>query len=257
MNTYGYALAIFSTKVLDRHHRHFGRARRELKALIWSLEESESMGSIYEFVGHADYYVLGAAAFWGLFCMIMVWTRVGDKRFKNEAEQDKFLTEVEQHLRAGDFNSVLTLCEGDKRAVPMMVAMAVNNRDMESEKLESWLMDRFQFDVLSDVENRLSWISTIIKAAPMLGLIGTVAGMMSAFETLETATASEPTKQLLRDIRMALEHTLVGLLITVTLLTAMASISNRIRQMEELVVFGMNRLFEALQESQKRKLRVG
>jgi biopolymer transport protein ExbB/TolQ len=128
---------------------------------------------------------------------------------------------------------------------------------METEKLESWLMDRFQFDVMSDVENRLSWISTIIKAAPMLGLIGTVAGMMSAFETLETATAAEPTKQLLRDIRMALEHTLIGLLITVALLTAMASISNRIRQMEELVVFGMNRLFESLHYVQKRKFRVG
>jgi len=215
------------------------------------------MGSVYEFVGHADYYLLGAAAFWGLFCMVMVWTRIGDKRFKSEKEQDDFLDKVEQHLRAGDVDSVLTLCEGDKRALPMMVVLAMDNRDMETEKLESWLMDRFQFDVMSDVENRLSWISTIIKAAPMLGLIGTVAGMMSAFETLETATAAEPTKQLLRDIRMALEHTLIGLLITVALLTAMASISNRIRQMEELVVFGMNRLFESLHYVQKRKFRAG
>jgi biopolymer transport protein ExbB/TolQ len=91
----------------------------------------------------------------------------------------------------------------------------------------------------------------------MLGLIGTVAGMMGAFETLESATAEEPTKQLLADIRMALEHTLIGLLITVTLLTAMASINNRIRQMEELAVFGMNRFFDSLRETQKqRKFRV-
>jgi biopolymer transport protein ExbB len=215
------------------------------------------MGSVYGFVGHADYYVLGAAAFWGLFCMIMVWTRVGDKRFKTEKAQDEFLTQVEQHLRVGDFESAKALCEGDKRAVAMMVSLAIDNRDMETEKLENWLMDRFQFDVMSDIENRLSWISTIIKAAPMLGLIGTVAGMMGAFETLETATSSDPTKQLLRDIRMALEHTLIGLLITVALLTAMASITNRIRQLEELVVFGMNRLFESLQTLKQRKYRAG
>ena len=215
------------------------------------------MGSIYNFVGHADYYVLGAAAFWGLYCMIMVWTRVAQKRFRNESEQDQFLDSIAQQLRDGDFESIKSTCDGDLRAVPMMVALAVQNRSLDQDKLESWVMDRFQFDVLSDIDSRISWISTLIKASPMLGLIGTVAGMMGAFETLETATAEEPTKQLLADIRMALEHTLIGLLITVALLTAMASINNRIRQLEELAVFGMNRFFDGLRESQQhRKFRV-
>lgn len=215
------------------------------------------MGGIYNFVGHADYYVLALAAFWGLYCMILVWTRVGQKRFRSEAEQDQFLDQVEQHLRQGDYESVESVCEGDLRAVPMMVSLAVKNRHLDQEKLENWIMDRFQFDVLSEVEARVNWISTLIKASPMLGLIGTVAGMMGAFETLELATAEEPTKKLLGDIRMALEHTLYGLLITVTLLTAMGFISNRIRQMEELAVFGMNRFFDALKDSQQtRKFRV-
>ena len=214
------------------------------------------MGSIYNFVGHADYYVLGAAAFWGIYCMILVWTRVAQKRFRTEAEQEQFLDKVEQHLRQGDFESVQTICDGDLRAVPMMVSLAVKNRNLEQDKHESRVMDRFQFDVLTDIDSRITWISTLIKASPMLGLIGTVAGMMGAFETLELATAEEPTKKLLADIRMALEHTLYGLLITVTLLTGMALINNRIRQLEELAVFGMNRFFDSLREShQLRKFR--
>lgn len=211
------------------------------------------MGGIYNFVGHADYYVLAAAAFWGIYCMILVWTRVAQKRFKNEAEQELFLDKVEQHLRQGDFESVEAICDGDSRAVPMMVSLAVKNRNLEQDKLESWVMDRFQFDVLTDIDSRITWISTLIKASPMLGLIGTVAGMMGAFETLEMATAEEPTKKLLADIRMALEHTLYGLLITVTLLTGMAFINNRIRQLEELAVFGMNRFFDALRDSQQHR----
>ena len=188
--------------------------------------------------------------------MILVWTRVAQKRFRSEADQNQFLDTIEQHLRQGDFESVQADCDGDMRAVPMMVSLAVKNRNLDPDKLESWVMDRFQFDVLSDIESRITWISTLIKASPMLGLIGTVAGMMGAFETLELATAEEPTKKLLADIRMALEHTLYGLLITVTLLTGMAFINNRIRQLEELAVFGMNRFFDALREShQLRKFR--
>ena len=211
------------------------------------------MGSIYNFVGHADYYILAAAAFWGIYCMILVWTRVAQKRFRSEADQEQFLDRVEQHLRQGDFESVHSICDGDLRAVPMMVSLALKHRNLDQVKLESWVMDRFQFDVLSDIDSKITWISTLIKASPMLGLIGTVAGMMGAFETLELATAEEPTKKLLADIRMALEHTLYGLLITVTLLTGMAFISNRIRQLEELAVFGMNRFFDGLRDSQQHR----
>ena len=215
------------------------------------------MGEIYDFVGHADYYVLGFAAFWGMMCIIMVWSRILSKRFRNEKQQDEFLTAIEQRLQVGDFEGAEQLCKSDRRAVPMMVQMALQNRDIDADKLESWVMDRFQFDVMSHLNSKLSWISTIIKAAPMLGLVGTVAGMMGAFSTLETATAEEPTKQLLADIRMALEHTLVGLLITVTLLVNMASINNKIRELEELVVFGMNRFFDSYRAAvPKRKLPV-
>ena len=79
--------------------------------------------------------------------------------------------------------------------------------------------------------------------------------MMGAFETLETATTSEPTKQLLRDIRIALDHTLIGLLITVSLLVAMGVINNRIKDMEELAGFGLNRFFDLLESSRHGEFR--
>jgi hypothetical protein len=67
------------------------------------------VGRIYDFVGHADYYVLSAAALWGLLYLVMVWTRVSSKRFKNEKQQDEFLTEIEKRLQAGDFDGAQAL----------------------------------------------------------------------------------------------------------------------------------------------------
>ncbi len=67
--------------------------------------------------------------------------------------------------------------------------------------------------------------------------------MMGAFATLAEATTVEPSKLAL-DIRIALETTLIGLTITVPLLIAMASISNRIKHMEELVAAGLTRFLK-------------
>ena len=40
------------------------------------------------------------------------------------------------------------------------------------------VVERFQQDVMADIEHRLSWVATVTKAAPMVGLLGTVIGMM-------------------------------------------------------------------------------
>lgn len=214
--------------------------------------------SLFSFIGTADYFLLAGAALWGLFCLHLVWTLVGRLRFKNEAAQDAFLDSIAPDLERGDYAAVQAKCEGDRRALPMLVDIAMQNADMEPQTLRDLVSDRFQYDAIAQIDSSVSWVSTIIKLAPMLGLIGTVAGMMGAFETLEKATTSEPTKQLLADIRVALDHTLIGLLITVSLLVSMGVINNRIKDMEELVGFGLNRffdLFEAGRQSEWREAR--
>lgn len=210
---------------------------------------------LYSFVGQADYFFLAGAALWGLFNLHLVWTLVARLRFKNEAAQDAFLDSIAPDLERGDYGAVQAKCEGDRRAIPMLVDIAMQNIDMEPQALHDLVSDRFQYDAIAQIEASTSWVSTIIKLAPMLGLIGTVAGMMGAFETLETATTSEPTKQLLADIRIALDHTLIGLLITVSLLIAMGVVNNRIKDMEELAGFGLNRFFELLETSRQSEFR--
>ncbi len=71
--------------------------------------------SLFDIIANATYFALAAVALWGLYCIVVVWTRVAQKRFKNEAEQDAFLDDVEQMLNAGDFDGVLEYCDGDPR----------------------------------------------------------------------------------------------------------------------------------------------
>jgi biopolymer transport protein ExbB len=210
---------------------------------------------LFEFLGHADYFFLAGAALWGLFNLHLVWTLVARLRFKNEAAQDAFLDSIAPDLERGDYAAVQAKCEGDRRAIPMLVDIAMQNADMEPQALHDLVSDRFQYDAVAQIEASTAWVSTIIKLAPMLGLIGTVAGMMGAFQTLEEATTSEPTKQLLADIRIALDHTLIGLLITVSLLVAMGIVNNRIKDMEELAGFGLNRFFEMFENGRQDEYR--
>lgn len=202
---------------------------------------------MFEIISNSTYFALGAVALWGLYCIVVVWTRVGQKRFKSEEEQDVFMDDVEQMLAAGDFDGVVEYCDGDPRAIPQIAEMACKHRELGYKKSRAFVMDRFQRDVMSDIEYRLSWVSTVIKSAPMIGLFGTVFGMMGAFKTLATAESVEPSL-LASDINIALRTTACGLAIAIPLMILTASVNIRIAKMEDLVGAGLARLMVAFRE---------
>ena len=204
--------------------------------------------SLFDMISNATYGALAAVALWGLFCIVIVWTRVGKKRFKSEEKQDEFMDDIEQMLDQGDFEGVAEYCDGDTRAIPQIVEMAVGHREMGYKKARQFVMDRFQRDVMSDIEYRLSWVSTVIKSAPMIGLFGTVFGMMGAFETLATSESVEP-KFLAKDINIALRTTACGLAIAIPLMILVANVNIRIAKMEDLVGAGRARFMASYRAS--------
>ncbi len=206
----------------------------------------------YDIIGKLDYVFISAVALWGLYCAILVISRVASKRFKSEADQEEFLDAIEPALAAGNFDEVQEFVEGNEKALPTMVQLALLNRDLGYAKVRQFVMERFQRDVLADLDNRVAWIATCIKTAPMLGLFGTVLGMLGAFGNLEAASNANP-EALAGDIRMALEHTAMGLLVAIPLILVLATVTNRIREMEQLVASGLTRVMNAMKEGLEKK----
>lgn len=206
-----------------------------------------NMQTLMDFVNNSVYFFQAIVAIWGLYCVVVVWTRTGQKKFKNFDQQAQFLEALEQPLSRGDFNSAMEMCEGDQRAVCQLAILAMANRKSGYAKVKQLVLDTFQRDVLSDIEHRLVGVSTAIKTEPMLGLLGTVLGMMAAFGKLAASESVKP-EQLAEDISFALITTAVGLAVSIPLMFALAKINVRIRKMEELIGVGLARFFDGFQQ---------
>jgi biopolymer transport protein ExbB len=79
----------------------------------------------------------------------------------------------------------------------------------------------------------------------MIGLLGTVVGMMGAFSNLSSGTKVD-TGKMAEDIMFALVTTASGLSIAVPLLLAREGVNVQIRKMEDLVTAGVSQLLEVL-----------
>jgi biopolymer transport protein ExbB/TolQ len=209
---------------------------------------------VYTLAGNSMYVALAVIALWGAFCVITVWRRVSEKRFRSEQALLAFLEQVEAPLSKGDINGAMQVCDGDRRAVPQLAMLALENHKIGFAKVRQMVLDRFERDVLSDLEHRLSWVNTVIKSAPMIGLLGTVVGMMGAFQNLAT-TENIKAEDLAQNISLALITTAVGLTIAIPLVLCTASINVRIRKMEDLVSYGLSRFFEVYRKGLPEPLR--
>lgn len=202
------------------------------------------LSTLTTIIANLAYVALASLALWGAFCIVMIWARVGQKRFRNEVEQTEFLDALDASMSKGRFEEASQICDGDPRAMCQLAWIALTNRQAGFEKVRLLVTDRFQRDILADLEYRLSWVNTVIKSAPMVGLFGTVIGMMGAFDKLASAENVKP-DQLASDISVALVTTASGLAIAIPLVLCVTMINVRIRKMEDLVSAGLTRFLES------------
>lgn len=210
------------------------------------------MDQVFIWAGNSTYGTLAFTAFWGAYTGIVVWNMIAKKRFKSEEAQNEFLDRVDAMLAGGDYNGVCAACEDDNRALPQLIFLAVANRSIGLTKMRELTLDRFQRDVLMEIDYYMTWVLTMIKTGPMWGLLGTVLGMMGAFGQL-AAAESVKASELAGNINVALITTAVGLMIAIPLMMVVSAVNLRIKALEDLTGAGLNRFFETYKSTAARR----
>ena len=194
-------------------------------------------------LGDACYGFLALNFFWGLYSVIMGWRRVRQLSFKNQEQQKVFLVELMQLLHEGKFEQAAELCENDQRALPQLAHLAIVNRGIGFEPLKLLVTETLQRDVLGSLEYRTNWIATVIKSGPLLGLFGTVLGMMAAFGRIGTGAKIGPA-QIADEISIALICTAMGLSTAIPFNFLLASIQVRVRRLQDSLASGVTRVLD-------------
>jgi biopolymer transport protein ExbB len=194
-------------------------------------------------LGDASYGFLAINFFWGLFCVIMAFRRVSQLSFSSRQKQNAFLEELLPLLDAGQYAAAADMCANDARALPQLAHVAILNRDMGYDSLRQVLTELLQQDVLGELEYRVSWIATTIKSGPLLGLFGTVLGMMAAFGKIGTGVKVQP-YEIAAEISIALICTAMGLATAIPFNFLLAAINIRMRRLQESLASGLVQVLE-------------
>ena len=188
-----------------------------------------------------------------LFLVVLIFRRIGQKQFRSQSAADQFMTQVNEHLQGRQFDEIVSLCDSPpywSKAVPQLVLIAMANRHWPLNKLRQLLSETFEREVLSEMDYQMSWVNTVVKTAPMLGLQGTVLGMIAAFGKIAAKQASGVNPaSLASDISFALITTAVGLMIAIPLVMCMASMQVRIGRLTDNVQHQIGQFLDQLEHA--------
>jgi biopolymer transport protein ExbB/TolQ len=196
---------------------------------------------IVEWLADACYGLLAVNFLWGLFCVILATRRIRQLRFRSEQDEIDFVDHLDGLLKARNYDEAASACDYDFRALPRMALLALANRGKEYAEMRQVVSTSLQRHILADLENRLSWIVTVIKNGPLLGLFGTVLGMMAAFGRIGTGEKVQPA-QIADEISVALICTAMGLGTAIPLGYVLAGLNQRTRLLQQSLEANLGRV---------------
>ncbi|MBQ4279187.1 MAG: MotA/TolQ/ExbB proton channel family protein [Rikenellaceae bacterium] len=127
----------------------------------------------------------------------------------------KLIAGVEEALKNGGVEAAKELCRNTRGPVASIFYQGLDRYDEGIDVVEKSVVSYGSVQ-MGQMESGLSWISLFIALSPMLGFMGTVVGMVDAFDSIQAQGDVSPTA-VAGGIKIALLTTLAGLIVAVIL----------------------------------------
>ena len=127
----------------------------------------------------------------------------------------KLTQDVEDALASGGIEAAKEVCRNTKGPVASIFYQGLDRADEDIDAAEKAVV-AYGGVQMGQLEKNVSWISLFIALAPMLGFMGTVIGMIKAFDKIEAAGDMQPSL-VAGGIKVALLTTVFGLIVAIIL----------------------------------------
>lgn len=169
-----------------------------------------------------DMFLRGGIIMWPiLLCSIIGLAVIIDRYVvlkKSKVNVPAFMVKVRGFIKKKDVSGAIQYCLEEKSPISNMVRKGLKKYRYGHERVKEAIENAGKQEV-SKLEKGLSILATIAGVAPMLGFLGTVTGMVSAFMTIEDLQGTVGPSDLAGGIWEALVTTVFGLIVGIIALT--------------------------------------
>ncbi|MEJ6737506.1 MAG: MotA/TolQ/ExbB proton channel family protein [Cryomorphaceae bacterium] len=124
----------------------------------------------------------------------------------------QFMKDIKDHVASGNVQSAINLCERSNSPVARMILKGLTRIGKPLQDISASIENQGKLEI-QRLERNLPYLATIAGGAPMLGLLGTVIGMILAFQEMANAGGGVQIDMLAEGIYVAMTTTAAGLVV--------------------------------------------
>ena len=167
----------------------------------------------------------------------------------NKANQnpDAFIGKIKELVLKGDINGARLLCAQFDSPIARMIEKGVARIGSPLKTIEASIENVAKLELFK-LEKNLSMLATVAGAAPMMGFLGTVIGMVEAFIAIAQEEGSVSPKLLSSGIYTAMITTVAGLVVGIIAYLAYNYLVTRVSKVVHKMEYSSIEFIDLLQE---------
>jgi biopolymer transport protein ExbB len=178
------------------------------------------MESFYSIVG---FFLTGGPFMYPILIVFAVGTAIAIERYitlsRVTMSNQTMWNKLQPALNQGDFDKARELTSKDSSTVAQLLSMGLARQGAVRRREDIEIaMEESMMEIIPQLEKRTSYVALASSIATLLGLLGTIMGLISAFTAVANANPAEKADLLSASISVAMNTTAFGLMVAIPLL---------------------------------------
>jgi biopolymer transport protein ExbB len=182
------------------------------------------------------------------------WMQLGRTRNENR----KMWDQVQPVLSQGEFDKAREMVDDDKSTISQMLSMGLARQGTVRRREDIEIaMEESMMEIIPQLEKRTPYLALLSNIATLLGLLGTIMGLIEAFTAVSNANPAEKADLLSASISVAMNTTAFGLMVAIPLLLVHAKLTSTTGQIVDSLEMASVKALNSISNFAKRQFPEG
>jgi len=213
------------------------------------------MDFVYSIVG---FFASGGAFMYPILLVFAVGLAIAIERYVTltqvTAKNQRAWEKIQPVLSEGDFDAARELTSNDQSPISRLLGMglALQGAVRRREDVEI-VMEEGMMEIIPQLEKRTPYVALASSIATLLGLLGTIMGLISAFTAVANANPAEKADLLSASISVAMNTTAFGLMVAIPLLVVHALLASKTNEIVDGMEMASVKVLTAISNRARRQ----
>jgi len=210
---------------------------------------------IYSIVG---FFQKGGMFMYPILIVFTVGVAIAVERWmqltRTRNENRKIWDEIQPVLSNGEFDKARAMVNEDKSTVSQMLSMGLARQGAVRRREDIEIaMEESMMEIIPQLEKRTPYLALLSNIATLLGLLGTIMGLIEAFTAVSNANPAEKADLLSASISVAMNTTAFGLMVAIPLLLIHAKLTSTTGQIVDSLEMASVKALNSISNFAKRQ----